>query len=90
MRATIDAVRRVVIPKAIREGAGLRASGLLDVKLVDGRIEIEPAALPVQLLREGRFLVAVPSGDGAPLTAEEVEQNRQGISAERAGELFGG
>ena len=56
MRTTIDAAGRVVTPNAIRDGAGLRPGSALDVKLVDGRIEIEPEAMPVKLVRVRRGL----------------------------------
>ncbi len=90
MRTTIDAAGRVVIPKPIRDGAGLRPGSPLDVTLVDGRIEIEPAATPVNLVREGHFLVAVPVEDFEPFTPEDVEHVRREINAERTRELLGG
>ena len=89
MRTTIDAAGRVVIPKAIRDGAGLRPGSALDVTLVDGRIEIELAAPPVRLIREGHFLVATPVGGGDPLWIEEVERVRHEIQNGRASDLVG-
>ena len=85
MRTTIDSAGRVVIPKAIRQRAGLRAGTPLDIRLNDGRIEIEPAVWPVKLVREGRFLVAVPEGEVVPLTDEIVEETREALWRERAG-----
>jgi AbrB family looped-hinge helix DNA binding protein len=84
MKATIDAAGRVVIPKEIRRAAGLTAGTILDIDLRDGQVIIEPAALPVRLIREGRFLVAVPEVEVEPLTAEEVERTREALWLERA------
>lgn len=47
-----------MIPKALRDKAGLRPEVELDVWYEDGRLIIEPAATPIRLAREGRFLVA--------------------------------
>jgi AbrB family looped-hinge helix DNA binding protein len=84
MKATIDAAGRLVIPKEIRRQAGLRPGLALDVRWHDGRIEIEPEALPVTLVHEGRFLVAVPETEIEPLTAETVEATRWALAQERA------
>jgi AbrB family looped-hinge helix DNA binding protein len=84
MKATIDASGRVVIPKKIREAAALEPGTELEVRLVDGHIELEPGYLPVRLVRKGRFLVAVPEVEVGPLTLEEVEQTREAIWRERA------
>jgi AbrB family looped-hinge helix DNA binding protein len=89
MKATIDAAGRVVIPKKIRDQAGLRPGTPLDVRLVDGKVEIEPEYLPVKFVREGRLLVAVPLVPVEPLTSEEVERVRQEIYEERAREIAG-
>ena len=44
MKTTIDKAGRVVIPKKIRDAAGIEPGMELDVRLCDGRVEIEPAA----------------------------------------------
>lgn len=54
----------------------------LDVRWHDGRIEIEPASVPVRLVRKGRFVVAVPQVDGPLLSAHEVEEARDAIARE--------
>jgi AbrB family looped-hinge helix DNA binding protein len=75
MRTTIDAAGRLVIPKAIRDAAGLEPGMPLDVRLHDGRIEIEPEEFPVKLVRRpGGLLVAVPLEDFEPVTAADVQQ----------------
>ena len=82
MKATIDAAGRVVIPREIRRQAGLEAGTALEVRWNAGRIEIEPASVPVALVREGRFLVAVPHADGPALTTRAVEAMRDTIANE--------
>jgi len=72
MRTTIDGAGRVVIPKAVREAAGLTAGTELDVEFRDGRVELEPATVPMRLVRRGSGLVVEPTVDLPPLTVEDV------------------
>lgn len=83
MKTTIDAAGRLVIPKEIRRQAGLHAGTPLEIRWQDGRIEIEPAPLPVTLVREGRFLVAVPAMEVGDLTAATVEETRRAMLSDR-------
>ena len=83
MRTTIDSAGRLVVPKEIRQQAGIRPGMSLDVRVRDGRIEIEPAPLKVKLERRGRLLVAVSEQPVPPLTAEAVEETRRKIRRER-------
>jgi AbrB family looped-hinge helix DNA binding protein len=84
MKTTIDAAGRLVIPKELRRLAGLRAGTVLEIRWQDGRIEIEPAAAPVQLVQKGRLLVAAgEDGEAEPLTADIVEATRASIQQER-------
>ncbi len=76
MKCTIDGAGRMVIPKTIREAAGLRPGIALDVCWTDGRIEIEVAPLTVRLVRRGRLLVAAPTSDVVPLNGDRVEETR--------------
>jgi AbrB family looped-hinge helix DNA binding protein len=84
MKTTIDAAGRMVIPKEIRREAGLQPGMPLEVRWREGCIEIEPAPLPVKLVRKGRLLVAVPQRDVSPLTTETVERTRRALRRERA------
>jgi AbrB family looped-hinge helix DNA binding protein len=84
MKTTIDAAGRLVIPKEIRRQAGLKPGMELEVRLEDGHIEIEPASLPVRLVRKGRFLVA-STDTQERLTTDIVEQIRDEIQRERFG-----
>jgi len=71
MRTAADRAGRVVIPKALREGAGIKPGDPLEIRLVGDHLEIEPAPLPVKLERRGSLLVAVPEGP-RPVLAEET------------------
>jgi AbrB family looped-hinge helix DNA binding protein len=86
MKTIIDSSGRLVIPKAIRRQAGLRPGMALEIRCHNGRIEIEPAALPVKLVRKGPLLVAVLQTDGEQLTAETVEATRRVLAQERQAE----
>jgi AbrB family looped-hinge helix DNA binding protein len=83
MKSAIDTAGRLVIPKEIRRQAGIQPGMALDVRWRDGRIEIEPEPLKVRLVREGRFLVAVPETDTDKLTYDAVEETRQSLARER-------
>jgi AbrB family looped-hinge helix DNA binding protein len=85
MKTTIDAAGRLVIPKDIRQQAGLRPGMPLDVRVREGRIEIEPAPLKVKLEKRGRLLVAVPQDRVRPLTHETIEETRRKLRRERGG-----
>ena len=85
MKTTIDNAGRLVIPKEIRTQAGLTPGTVLDIRWHDGCIEIEPAPLPVEFVRKGRLLVAIPKQDVELLTTDRVEETRQSIQQERSG-----
>jgi AbrB family looped-hinge helix DNA binding protein len=69
---TIDRVGRVVIPKEVRDAAGIEPGMQLQVRCREGRIEIEPRRRPVRIEKRGRLQVAVPVEKGEPLTRESV------------------
>ena len=83
MKSTIDPAGRLVIPKEIRRAASLKPGQTLGIECREGRIEIEPAPLPIRLVRKGRLVVAVPTGPRARLTRETVEEVREAIRRER-------
>src|SRR5437667_12105789 len=85
MRSTIDSAGRLVIPKDVRREAGLRSGMPVEVIARNGRVEIEPAPLPVRLVQKGRLLVAVPRRRVPPMTAETVERTRQRLRGEPGG-----
>ena len=72
MRTTIDSAGRIVIPKSVREAAGLQSGADVDVSFRDGHIEIEPASRPMRLAhRKGAVLIEA-EGEMPLLTAEDV------------------
>jgi AbrB family looped-hinge helix DNA binding protein len=81
---TIDAAGRVVLPKAIRERAQLVPGAPIEVRLVDGRVELEPASAQVSIERRGDLWVAVPASEVPVLTAADVETAREVLIVERA------
>lgn len=83
MKSTIDSAGRLVIPKDIRREAGIRPGMPLDVRVREGRIEIEPAPVTVRLEKRGRFLVAVPQEQVPALNSEIVEGTRNKLRRER-------
>jgi AbrB family looped-hinge helix DNA binding protein len=74
MKTTIDRAGRLVVPKSIRQAAGILPGSELTIRVVDGRIEIEPAPLEVRLVKRGTLTVAVPRKRVVPLTPEVVGQ----------------
>lgn len=81
MIATIDAAGRIVVPKALRDALGLRAGHALDLRVRDGRLEAEPAAVPMRLEDGPDGVHAVVEDEPPVLRAEEVratlEQSRR-------------
>ena len=74
---TIDRVGRLVIPKEIREAAGIEAGMPLQISCREGSIIIEPQRRPIRIEKRGRLQVAVPVETGlAPLSRATVEQTQ--------------
>ena len=74
MKTTIDAAGRVVVPKALRRAIGLQPGSEVEMRVSDGRIEMEPAPLDVRMERRGDLLVAVPAKPVSPMPASAVEE----------------
>ncbi len=72
MKTTIDAAGRIVVPKPLRQALGLKPGQALELRVGDGRLEIEIAATPMKLLRRGKGVVAVPDAELPALTAAQV------------------
>jgi AbrB family looped-hinge helix DNA binding protein len=86
MKTTIDKGGRLVIPKAVRMAAGLEPGAEVELRVLDGRVEIVPAALDVRLERRGRFLVAVPPDSVPTVTVQEIERSIQDLREGRLDE----
>jgi AbrB family looped-hinge helix DNA binding protein len=83
MRTTIDHAGRVVIPKAIRESAGLAPGGELEIEYREGRVEIEPVSKPVRLVRKSGVLIAIPAAGLPKATPEQVNRTIRDLRERR-------
>ncbi len=72
MRTTIDQAGRVVIPKPVREEAGLRAGMELEVEFRDGRLEIEPTATPMRVAKRTAGATIEADAEMPVLTGNQV------------------
>ena len=81
----MDSAGRLVIPKETRRQAQLKLGAPLEIRLREGRIEIELSPLDVTLKKRGHLTIAVPRAPVAPLKSEVVEESRQRLRRERAG-----
>jgi AbrB family looped-hinge helix DNA binding protein len=73
MRTTIDSAGRIVIPKPLRDRAGLAPGQEVDVSEADGRIAIEAVSNDVRLVERDGFVAAeVDDDDAPPLTVDDV------------------
>jgi AbrB family looped-hinge helix DNA binding protein len=76
MTITIDRAGRVVIPKEIRDEAGIEPGMPLHVTCREGRIEIEPRRRPIRIEKRGRLQVAVAVQGGDVLTRSVVRRTQ--------------
>lgn len=85
-QAPIDSAGRVVIPKAIRERAGVYDGMIFDVVVRDDAvIELRPAPRAVRIAMSDGLPVARPIEPSEPLTAEVVDTTLLRLRDERAG-----
>lgn len=65
----------VTLPARIRKELGLREGDVLRVRLVDGSIQLTPAAvMPIELYTEERVAEFLAAGE---MTDEELERSRR-------------
>lgn len=79
IQTTIDSAGRLVLPKTVRDEAGILPGMTLKITVQDGRVEIEPVPHEVRIVQRGPLRIAVPVEDGPSLTAETVERVRREI-----------
>jgi len=72
MKTTIDLAGRLVVPKALRDELRLEPGMPLEIKVREGRIELEPVATPMRLVRRGKRLVATTDEPLPRLAADDV------------------
>jgi len=79
IQTTSGSAGRLVLPKTVREEAGILPGMALKITVQDGRVEIEPVPRKVRIVQRGPLRIAVPIEQGPPLTAETVERVRREI-----------
>jgi AbrB family looped-hinge helix DNA binding protein len=79
MKTTIDAAGRIVVPKSLRQALGLAPGQTVEIRVGEGRLEIEVAATPVRLKKRGKGVVAVPESAMPELTADLVRETLERI-----------
>jgi AbrB family looped-hinge helix DNA binding protein len=80
IETTIDSAGRLVLPKAVRDAAGILPGMTLRVKVQEeGKVEIEPVTREIRIVQKGPLRIAVPVEEGPPLTGATVEQVRREI-----------
>jgi AbrB family looped-hinge helix DNA binding protein len=83
MKTTIDRAGRVVIPKEVRQAAGLRPGDSIDVVFQEGEVAIRPTGVEMRLEKRGRFTVIVPETAIEPLSQEVVERTLEQVREDR-------
>lgn len=84
MKTTIDGAGRLVLPKVIRESAGLYAGAEVEISLLDGDIiQLQPAPCSVRIEQRGHRFVALPIDPIPELTEDLVQAVREGLRGER-------
>ncbi len=83
MSTAIDSAGRIVIPKAVREAAGIRPGVPLEVRYQDGSIVIEPTPLQVSIKDTGGVAVAHAVQPVPMLAADTVNATRDRVRDER-------
>ena len=83
MKTAMDAAGRLVVPKPIRERAGLQPGQPLEVVYRDGRIEIEAAPREIRIVERDGIRVAEPVGPYETLSEDTARKTREQIRADR-------
>lgn len=85
MVTTMDSAGRLVLPKAARDRARIRPGVPLEVRVVDGRIEIEAAPTRVTLEQRDGFWVASPVEAVPTLSQEQVNRTTDALRTAASG-----
>jgi AbrB family looped-hinge helix DNA binding protein len=75
----MDSAGRIVLPRVVRERAQLSPGVALEVRVVDGRVEIEPACARVVVEESGGLGVASPTEPLPVLTQEQVDSTVESL-----------
>lgn len=77
---TMDTAGRLVLPKAVRQQAGFVPGQPLEIHVRDGRVEIEPAPLEIEIvMAEDGLPLAVPKRLVPTLTVEVVRETLERV-----------
>ncbi len=79
MKTTIDSAGRIVVPKSLRQALNIKPGQALDIRVGDGRLEIEISATPMTLQKRGKDVVAIPEIELPTLTADVVRETLEHI-----------
>lgn len=74
MTVTMDESGRLVLPKAIREEAGIAPGTPLRIRVRDGQIEIQPTYAKVRFVQRGALRVAELVEPAPPLDEETLRR----------------
>lgn len=77
MKITIDGAGRIVVPKRLRAELGLAAGTALDIRVRDGRLELEPVPTEMRLVHRGRGLVATTEEPLPTIDVDDVRAARE-------------
>lgn len=83
MIITMDSTGRLVVPKPIRDEAGLLPGEPLEVILHEGRVEISPAPRGVRIRDRGGLRIAEPVGSCETLEKDTVRDTRDRLRDHR-------
>jgi AbrB family looped-hinge helix DNA binding protein len=89
MKATIDRAGRLVIPKPLRDRAGLKPGMEVELRYSQGTIEISPPPAKGRVVREGSFLVWESPAGTPEITQEAINQAIEDDREERMREIEG-
>ena len=84
MTTTIDNAGRIVIPKALRDQAGLTPGTEIEIQVRNGHLEIEPVAV-MTIEKRGRFFVAVAPPESPTVAPDAVDEFLNDLREGRAG-----
>lgn len=72
MKVTIDGAGRVVVPKSLRDRLSLKGGTTLEIRVQDGKLELEPVPTAMSLVRRGKGLVATTDEALRPIDVDDV------------------
>jgi AbrB family looped-hinge helix DNA binding protein len=90
MKTTIDRAGRVVIPKEVREQVGLTPGTEVEVRAVEGIVEIIAPRPQGRIIKEGPVWVWEPDTGTRQVTQEEINDAIREVREERERKILEG